>query len=59
MSGAVQVPGYEYVAHIDEANDLGLKRLRPADPKGASEWFVLAGVVTPRTNGHDLRHVCD
>jgi hypothetical protein len=29
MSGAIQVPRYEYVAHIDEAGDLGLKRLRP------------------------------
>lgn len=59
MNGAIQVPGYEYVAHIDEAGDLGLKRLRPDYPKGASEWFVLAGVVTSRANEMNIRSWVD
>lgn len=50
MNGDTIDPGYEYVAYIDEAGDLGLKRLRPKVPHGASEWFVLAGVVMSREN---------
>lgn len=34
-----------YVAYIDEAGDDGLKRVRPIDPGGASEWFVLGAYV--------------
>jgi hypothetical protein len=39
----VQKPTYEYVLYIDEAGDPGIERVRPIDPKGSTEWFVLAG----------------
>jgi hypothetical protein len=38
-------PPYSYVAFIDEAGDPGLKRVRPLDPEGSSEWLMVAGVV--------------
>lgn len=38
-------PEYKYIAYIDEAGDDGLKVIRPMDPTGGSEWFVVAGVV--------------
>ena len=34
-----------YIAYIDEAGDPGLKRVRPIDENGASEWLVLSAVV--------------
>jgi hypothetical protein len=55
MNAASNDPGYEYVAYIDEAGDLGLKRLRPQTPHGASEWFVLAGIVVYRANEENVR----
>jgi hypothetical protein len=36
---------YQFVAYIDEAGDPGLKRVRPIDENGASEWLVLGAVV--------------
>ena len=30
---------------IDEAGDEGLERIRPVDENGASEYFVLCGVL--------------
>jgi hypothetical protein len=50
MEGESETPNYEYVAYIDEAGDLGLKRLRPMYPKGSSEWFILAATVVSREN---------
>ncbi|WP_081533512.1 DUF3800 domain-containing protein [Rhodovulum sp. P5] len=41
---------YEYVLYIDEAGDDGLKRVRPIDEKGASEWLVVSGVLIRHTN---------
>ncbi len=35
-------PEVGYVAYIDEAGDDGLQRLKPADPRGASEWLALS-----------------
>ena len=56
MSRAVQVPSYEYVAYIDEAGDLGLGALAARGVRtGASEWFVLAGVVVSRANEMNVR----
>jgi len=55
MGDQVQQQGYEYVAYIDEAGDLGLKHLRPTVRTGASEWFVLAGVVASRANELNIR----
>jgi hypothetical protein len=31
--------------YIDEAGDAGIDQVRPLDPKGASEYFVLSGVL--------------
>lgn len=36
---------YKYVLYIDEAGDDGLKRVRPIDPDGASEWLILSGYL--------------
>lgn len=41
MSDLTKPPPYYYVACIDEAGDPGIRRVRPLDPKGGSEWFVL------------------
>lgn len=35
-------PATGYIAYIDEAGDDGLQRVRPADPRAASEWLVLS-----------------
>lgn len=55
MDGSDKTPDYDYVAYIDEAGDLGLKRLRPKKAMGASEWFVLAGIVVSRENELTVR----
>jgi Protein of unknown function (DUF3800) len=41
---------YGYIAYIDEAGDPGLKRVRPIDDEGGTEWLILSAVVirTPR-----------
>lgn len=39
-----------YVAFIDESGDPGLKRVRPIDPDGASEWLALGAVVVRAEN---------
>lgn len=35
----------DYIAYIDEAGDPGLKRVKPLDPNGSSEWLILSAVV--------------
>jgi hypothetical protein len=42
-----------YTLYIDEAGDEGIARVRPVDKDGASEYFVLAGVLirSSRVNG--------
>jgi len=37
--------GYDYVAFIDEAGDPGLKRVKPDDVTGSSEWMMVSAVV--------------
>ena len=39
-------PEYKYVAYIDESGDPGLKRVKPIDKPGSSEWLVLSAVIT-------------
>jgi len=39
------MPEVSYVAYIDESGDDGVASVRPRDPKGATEWFVLSAVV--------------
>lgn len=36
---------YGYIVYIDESGDDGLRRIKPLDDGGASEWFVLSGVA--------------
>lgn len=36
---------YGFHLYVDEAGDEGLERVRPLDPDGATEYFVLAGVL--------------
>ncbi|OBY26263.1 DUF3800 domain-containing protein [Leisingera sp. JC1] len=36
---------YDYVLFIDEAGDDGLKRVKPIDENGASEWLVISGLL--------------
>ncbi|WP_198521727.1 DUF3800 domain-containing protein [Sagittula sp. P11] len=36
---------YEYVLYIDEAGDDGLKRVKPIDPNGGSEWLCIGAVL--------------
>lgn len=37
---------YEYILYIDEAGDDGLKRVKPLDEGGSSEWLCIGGVLT-------------
>lgn len=45
-----RAPDYEFIAYIDEAGDPGLKRVRPIDNIGSTEWLVLSAVVVRREN---------
>ncbi|WP_312532019.1 DUF3800 domain-containing protein [Paracoccus sp. (in: a-proteobacteria)] len=38
-------PDYDYVLFIDEAGDDGLKKVKPIDPDGSSEWLIVAGLL--------------
>ena len=39
------MPKIGYIAYIDESGDDGIRRVRPIDPGGASEWFVISAFV--------------
>ncbi len=41
---------YGFVAYIDEAGDPGLRRVRPIDKVGGTEWFTLGCVVVSAEN---------
>jgi hypothetical protein len=45
MSSSIQKPDYHYVAYVDESGDPGLKRVKPVDAVGSSEWLIVSGVV--------------
>jgi Protein of unknown function (DUF3800) len=45
---------YEYILYIDEAGDDGLKRVRPIDEVGATEWLVLGGVLIRHDNERNV-----
>src|SRR5688572_28609770 len=45
MVAAYSPPEHKFIAFIDEAGDPGLKRVRPIDPVGASEWLVLGATL--------------
>jgi len=54
MTG-IDAPPYAYAAFIDEAGDPGLKRVRPLDSDGSSEWLMVAAVVIRAENEPQLR----
>ena len=41
---------YDYIAYIDEAGDPGLRRVKPLDENGSSEWLIVAGVLVRKEN---------
>src|SRR5687767_1460441 len=45
MATAYSLPEHKFIAFLDEAGDPGLKRVRPIDPVGASEWLVLGAAL--------------
>lgn len=36
---------YDYIAFVDEAGEPGLRKVRPIDEDGASEWLIMSAVV--------------
>lgn len=36
---------YDYIAFVDEAEEPGLRKVRPIDEDGASEWLIMSAVV--------------
>lgn len=36
---------YDYIAYVDEAGDPGLRKVRPMDEDGSTEWLILSAVV--------------
>ncbi|HEY9010846.1 MAG TPA: DUF3800 domain-containing protein, partial [Devosia sp.] len=44
-----------YTLYIDEAGDEGIGRVRPLQPDGASEFFVLAGLMVRSTRLGEVR----
>lgn len=49
-SRRIMAPDHEFVAYIDEAGDPSLKRVRPIDAVGSTEWFAISAVVVGRHN---------
>jgi uncharacterized protein DUF3800 len=45
---------YGYVAYIDEAGDPGLRRVKPLDANGSSEWLILSAVVIGAPNEKNI-----
>jgi len=41
VSDLTKPPPYYYLANIDEAGDPGIRRVRPTDNPGGSEWLVI------------------
>ena len=46
----MSIPDYEFIAYIDEGGDPSLKRVRPIDATGGTEWMVVSAVVVSRAN---------
>jgi hypothetical protein len=56
---------YDYIAYIDEAGDPGLRKVKPLDENGSSEWLVLSAVLVDARNeaevdtwGHEFVKLC-
>lgn len=50
---------YKYVAYIDEAGDDGLKKIRPFDESGSSEWLMISGVVVKASREEEVSQWVD
>jgi hypothetical protein len=58
MSDLTKPPEYYYIAHIDEAGDPGIRRVRPVDPNGGSEWLILGcSLIQLKSEGEQVRWV--
>jgi len=53
--GDPTIPDYEFIAYIDESGDPGLKRVRPIDETGSTEWLVISAVVVRRYRDHETK----
>jgi hypothetical protein len=49
-------PDHEYVAYIDEAGDPGIKRVRPIDNQGGTEWMTVSAVLVRKPNIASVPH---
>lgn len=45
---------YTYVAFVDEAGDPGLRKVRPLDPDGSSEWLILGALLVQAPNEENI-----
>jgi len=46
---------YKYIAYIDESGDPGLKRVKPLDNPGSSEWLMVSAVVIAAEREAEVR----
>lgn len=46
---------YDYILYVDESGDPGLKKVRPIDPDGASEWMTLSGVLVRASRENEIQ----
>ena len=46
---------YSYIAYIDEAGDDGIRRIKPIDDPGSSEWLILSAVVVSASREDELK----
>ncbi len=51
--------GQGFTLCIDEAGDDGLERVRPIDPDGASEYFLMAGVIFSQQRQKEIDEFVD
>lgn len=47
---ATQRPTFSYITYIDEAGDPGLRKVKPDDMPGSSEWLMVSAVVIRAEN---------
>ncbi|MGA1803365.1 DUF3800 domain-containing protein [Rhizobium sp. HT1-10] len=51
----MSAPDFEFVAYIDESGDPSLKRVRPIDNLGSTEWMVVSAVVVSRDQDANVK----
>ena len=54
MISSLPVPPHRYIAFIDEAGDTGIKRVRPIDPVGGTEWLTIGCALVRVENEPNL-----